>query len=172
MPVKTMWLLRVPEIRQEVAALTVPVVDRAIFEKVFHVRRRRAIDIMHAFGGFEVGQVLLIDRAELLRQLQALEGGAEFAIEQRRRQRLVESLEKLRRQRTAAAARIPVAPPDGECSVANLPAGISLQAGSLRIDFHGAEDLLRKLFELARAVSNDFEAFHTVVERPALKRPA
>ena len=44
------------------------------------VRRRRAIQLMHTFGGYQTGQALLIDRAELMRQLEALEAGAEFAI--------------------------------------------------------------------------------------------
>ena len=167
MAAKRSWLLRVPEIRQEVAALDVLVVDRISFERLFHVRRRRAIQLMHTFGGYQTGQALLIDRAELLRQLEALEAGAEFAIEQGRRQRLLDSLEKVRRHRAAAAVRIPVGAETAERSVARLPAGIVLQADSLRVDFRGAEDLLGKLYELAQTVGNDFESFKALVERPA-----
>ena len=43
MPTKKTWLLRLPEIREELSAMKVPVVDRAIFERLFGVRRRRAI---------------------------------------------------------------------------------------------------------------------------------
>ena len=80
---------------------------------------------------------------------------------------MLDSLEKLRRHRAAAAVRIPVEAAAAEPSVAGLPEGICLQAGSLHVDFRGAEDLLRKLYELARAVSNDFEAFKALAERPA-----
>jgi len=120
MAARRLWLLRLPEIRQEVATLDVPVVDRISFEHLFHVRRRRAIQLMHTFGGYQTGQALLIDRAELLRQLEALEAGAEFAIEQGRRQRLLDSLERVRRHRLAAAVRIPVDADTAERSVASL----------------------------------------------------
>jgi hypothetical protein len=167
MAARTSWLLIVGEIRRDVAALDVPVVDRILFERLFHVRRRRAIQLMHTFGGYQTGLALLVDRAVLLQQLEALEAGTEFAIEQGRKQRLLDSLEKVRRHRAAAAVRIPVAADAEERSVARLPAGIVLQAESLHVAFHGAADLLSKLYELSQAVGNDFEAFKAIVERPA-----
>lgn len=167
MAAKKQWLLRVPEIRQDVADLDVAVVDRTVFERLFHVRWRRAIDLMHAFGAYQAGQSLLIDRTMLLKQLETIETGGEFAIEQGRKQRLVDSLEKVRKHRAAAAVRIPIEEPLVERSVAGLPDGICLQTDSLRLDFHGAEDLLTKLYELARAVADDFETFKALVERPA-----
>lgn len=167
MPTKKTWLLRVAEIRQDVAALDVPVVDRMLFERLFRVRRRRAIQLMHGLGGFQTGQALLIDRGVLLGQLEALEAGTEFALEYGRRQRLLDSLERARRHRAAAAVRIPVEADAAERSVAHLPAGIFLQADSLRVDFKGAEDLLGKLFELAQTVGNDFQSFKALVERSA-----
>jgi len=167
MAAKGSWLLRVPEICQDVAALDVPVVDRILFERLFHVRRRRAIQLMHTLGGYQTGQALLIDRAVLRQQLEALEAGTEFAIEHGRRQRLLDSLEKVRRHRAAATVRIPVASEAAERSVASLPAGIFLKADGLRVEFRGAEDLLGKLYTLAQAAGNDFEAFKALVDRPA-----
>jgi hypothetical protein len=35
------------------------------------------------------------------------------------------------------------------------------------LDFHGVEDLLSKLYTLAQAASNDFEALQNLVDRPA-----
>ena len=166
MAAKRQWLLRVPEIRQDVAALDTPVIDRAMFERLFHVGWRRAIDLMHTFGAYQTGQSLLMDRTVLLQQLEALEAGTEFAIEHGRKQRLLDSLEKVRRHRMAAKVSIPVEDPLVERSVASLPKGICLQAGSLRLEFHGAEDLLSKLYELARAVADDFETFKALVEQP------
>jgi len=95
MPIKKTWLLRLPEIRAELTAMEVPVVDRAVFERVFGVRRRRAIQLLHHFGGFQAGRMFLIDRLALLRQLEPLEESAEFALEQQRRQRLIDFLERL-----------------------------------------------------------------------------
>jgi hypothetical protein len=162
MAAKRQWLLRVPEILQEVQALDVPVLDRALFERLFHVGWRRAIDLMHTFGAYQTGQALLIDRPVLISQLEALAAGTEFALEQGRKQRLVDSLEKLNRHRAAAAVRIPVTA-GGEHSVACLPAEICLQADSLRVEFNGAQDLLAKLYELAQAVADDFDGFRGVV---------
>jgi hypothetical protein len=168
MAAKKQWLLRVPEIRQDVAALDAPVVDRVMFERLFHVGWRRAIDLMHVFGAYQTGQALLIDRTVLLQQLEALEAGTEFAIEHGRKQRLLDSLDKVRKHRAGAGVRIPVESDVSDRSLVNLPAGIFLQADSLHVDFHGAEDLLGKLYALSQAVGNDFEAFKAVVERPAL----
>jgi len=167
MAAKRQWLLRVPEIRQEVAALDVPVLDRSLFEGLFHVGWRRAIDLMHLFGAYQTGQALLIDRGAVLRQLEALETGTEYVVEQGRKQRLADSLEKVRRHRAAAAVRIAVEPDTAERTVDSLPSGVFLQPDSLRVDFHGAEDLLSKLYGLAQAAGNDFEGFKAVIERPA-----
>lgn len=164
---KKQWLLRVPEIRQDVAALEMPVVDRAMFERLFHVGWRRAIDLMHVFGACQSGQSLLIDRIVLLKQLEALEAGTEFAIEQGRKRRLLDSLEKVRKHRAAAAVRLPVEPDLNERTVDQLPAGVSLEPGSLRVDFSGAEDLLAKLYGLARVAGNDFELFKHRIENAA-----
>src|SRR5581483_891174 len=102
MPVKKTWLLRLPQIREELAGMEVPVIDRGVFERIFGVRRRRALQLMHYFGGLQTGQAFLIDRISLLRQLEPLEASTEFALERSRRQRLTEDLEKLRRSRLGA----------------------------------------------------------------------
>ena len=51
MPAKAMWLLQIPEILSQLETFDVPVVDRAIVERLFGLRRRRAIELMHRFGG-------------------------------------------------------------------------------------------------------------------------
>ena len=164
MAARRSWLLRLPEIRQELTAVDAPVLDRPAFERLFHIRRRRAIQLMHFFGGYQSSQAFLIDRAVLLQQVEALEAGTEFAIEQARKQRLIDSIEKVRKQRAAAAVRIPVLSDAAGHSVASLPEGIRLEAGSLRVDFDGAEDLLGKLFSVAQAAADDFEVFRAAVD--------
>ena len=162
MPARKTWLLRVTEVRQELQAMNVPVVDRAVFEKLFGLQRRRAIQLMAYFGGFQAGRMFLLDRIELIRQLEPLEASAEFAVEARRRQRLMEALEKVRRDR--AAARV-VIPAQAACErLAHLPDGVWLQPGCLKIDFRGAEDLLGKLYALAQCATGDFQDFRAAVE--------
>jgi hypothetical protein len=42
-------------------------------------------------------------------------------------------------------------------------AGIHLQPGELRIEFFGAEDLLRHLFELSQVMVNGFARFQSSI---------
>ena len=167
MRMKKTWLLRLSEIREELTAVEVPVIDRAMCERVFGVRRRRALQLMHSFGGWQSGQAYLVDRLALLRQLESVQDGAEFVGEQRRRQRLTETLEQTRRRRAATRVTLPVARDANLRTMRDLPAGVHLQPGSLSVEFGQAEDLLAKLFELAQAVGNDFDGFKAMVDRPA-----
>jgi hypothetical protein len=50
MPAKAAGLLQIPEILAHLEVFDVPVVDRAIIEHLFGLRRRRAIELMHLFG--------------------------------------------------------------------------------------------------------------------------
>src|SRR5580692_9332215 len=102
MPAKAQWLLRVPEILAELSALDVPVVDRAVCERLFRLRRRRAIDLMRFFGGYQSGRTFLIDRPKLLVQLEQIRDSADFKMEWRRKERLSERLEAIRRLQTGA----------------------------------------------------------------------
>ena len=164
MPTRKTWLLRLTEIREELQELTVPVLDRAMFERVFRVRRRRAIQLMQYFGGWQTGQAFLVDRLELLRQLEPLEASADYVLERRRRERLTEALENLRRQRSGTRVPLPVRSETRDEDVSTLPDGVQLSPGSLSVQFAGAEDLLGKLFELSQAAANDFDAFRRAAE--------
>jgi hypothetical protein len=165
MPAKKTWLLRLPEIRKELAALKVPVVDRAVFERLFGVRRRRAIQLLHFFNGYQSGRTFLIDRLALIEQLAPLEASADFALEQRRRQRLVESLEKLRRARAGARVTIPVETVDQNAS--GLPAGVYFEPGLLCVGFTEVLDLLAKLYAICQAAAADYETFRATAEGAA-----
>jgi hypothetical protein len=90
MPAKAQWLLRVPEILEELRALDVPVVDRAVCERLFRLRRRRAIDLIHFFGGYQAGRTFLIDRPKLVAQLEQIRDSPDFKMEWRRKDRLAE----------------------------------------------------------------------------------
>ena len=146
--------------------MKVPVVDRAIFERLFGVRRRRAIQLMGFFDGFQAGRTFLVDRLELIRQLGPIEASTEFDREQRRRQRLVDALEDLRRYRAAAGVIIPAEPTSSETS---LPDGMLLEAGSLFIRFERAEDLLSKLYAFVQLAARDFDRFRTSIESPRIR---
>src|SRR5579862_6233814 len=99
MPAKPMWLLQVPEILEELAEMKAPFLDRTAVERLFGVRRRRAIQLMSGFGGgYLVGKTFLISRRQLIASLEGVARGEEFFFESRRRERLVHDLEKTRKE--------------------------------------------------------------------------
>ena len=83
MPAKALWLLQIPEIVSLLETFDVPVVDRAIIERLFGLRRRRAIELLHRFGGFQAGRTFLVDRRLLIEHLRRLAEGEEFQREHR-----------------------------------------------------------------------------------------
>lgn len=164
MPAQPQWLSRLPEIIDEISALDLPVLDRAVFERAFRVRRRRAIHLLDSFGGYQSGRTYLIDRHALLRQLRGLASGDRFGYEKRRRARLAESIDRLRRDRRAAAVRIAAPPPPPDVLPA-LPAGAAfLPGGRLLIEFRDVQDLLTKLYGVAQAAAADFPGFQAAAE--------
>jgi hypothetical protein len=171
MPAKALWLLQIPEIVSLLETFDVPVVDRAIIERLFGLRRRRAIELLHRFGGYQAGRTFLVDRRQLIEQLQRLADGEEFQRESRRKERLDDAVGQLRRQQTAARVKIPVQPDVFSRKLTDLPPGVALEAGHLHIAFSGTEDLLGKLFELSQAANNDFDRFRAAAE-PAVRGSA
>jgi hypothetical protein len=163
MPAQPQWLLRLPHIIAELDRLDGPIVDRAIFEKVFRVGRRRAIQLMHQFKGHQVGRTFIIERKLLLDRLRARRSNATFDYEQTRRQRVVEELDRLRKLAPGREIRIPVQPKTHDNRLADLPPGIHLKPGELRMEFAGTEDLLRQLFELSQAILHDYQRFQEII---------
>ena len=84
--------------------------------------------------------------------------GGEYRQETARRDRLVASVDALRRTRQTEAVRIPVVRDVFASRMSNLGAAVQLGPGELVIQFVGPEDLLGKLFALAQAAANDYAA--------------
>ena len=146
MPAKAPWLLQIPEIVSLLETFDVPVVDRAIIERLFGLRRRRAIELLHCFGGYQAGRTFLIDRRLLIEQLRRLVDGEEFQWERQRKERLSHTIDHWRCQQTAARVKIPVRSDGFSRKLAGLSPGVTLEAGHLHIAFSGVKDLLGKLF--------------------------
>lgn len=164
MPAKPQWLLYLPAIRGVLETLDFPVIDRAMVERLFGLRRRQAIKLLHRFGGFQAGRTFLIDRGKLIDALKEIEGGAEFAAEASRRQRLSDHLQEAERELKAKQVVIKVEPTARYPRVKCLGDGVVLEPGTLHIEFSDTEDLLSKLLHLSRAAAYDYEAFQTASE--------
>jgi hypothetical protein len=159
MPAESEWLVHVPEIISLLRLLPAPVLDRAAIETLFGVKRRRAIQLLAQFGGYQAGKTFLVNRDSLLRQLEKIRDGDRFQHEAARRERLAGSLAALRKQAAASRVQIPLPEAARQAVLETLPAGIALTHNRLEVEFEGAEDLLAKLFHLAQAISNDWDRF-------------
>jgi hypothetical protein len=148
----------------ELRQFPAPVIDRAVLERVLRIERRTAIRLMHRLGGYQAGRTFLIDRQRLIERLEQLARGEDAAAERERRTRLADELERTRRLTPGRKVRIDTPADVRERVMKDLPAGIHLRPGELRIEFFGAEDLLRHLLELSQAIMNDFERFREAVE--------
>ncbi len=157
MPAHPLWFARVPEIIADLEAIELSVVDRAVIERLFGVRRRRAAQLMRAFGGYQAGRTFLVDRMQLIARLRKIEAGESFGFERERRERLAQTLEQVRRYRRAAAVVIPTSP---ACYPAEgWPMGVELSPGTLKIAFNQPLELLQKLFALSRTIAADYDRF-------------
>ena len=159
MPAKPEWLLRLPDIRAELEYLDVPVVDRAGIERIFGLKRRRAIELLHQFGGYQAGRTFLLDRARLLEALHSLESREDYSVEKRRRERLRDVVEASREHLISTRVRIPVRAAAARASLDRLAPGVLLLPGILSIEFRHPIELLEKLYGLAQALTHDFEKF-------------
>jgi hypothetical protein len=152
------WLLRLPEILATLTSTNSHVLDRTAFELLFRVRRRRAIQLMGVFGGFQSGRTFLVDRQELVARITSLLDGEEFTYEKGRRERVSEELERVRTHLKGVArfrSRLPCCV--NASTLSNLPSGVELRAGELVVRFESSEELLQKLFTLAQALASDYE---------------
>jgi hypothetical protein len=164
MPRKAEWIEQLPEALEELRRFVAPVIDRAILEKILSVQRRTAIRLLNRFGGFQSGKTFLIGREKLIAKLEDVARGTDVTAERDRRARLADELEKTRRLAPGRKVRIDTATDVRDRVMQDLPAGIHLRPGELRIEFFGAEDLLRHLFELSQAMINDFDRFQEAVD--------
>jgi len=166
MPAKNEWLSRLADMVVVVEATNTPVIDRAGMERLFGVKRRRAIQLMQRLGGFQAGVTFLVDRAHLLAQLRALMEGEEYVRESHRRERLSDAVERSRQDLVATKVRIPISPESVRPTLDMLP-GVHLWPGVLTIEFVRPVELLEKLYGLARAIASDYERFESMSSQGA-----
>ena len=164
MPAKARWLLRVPHILETLRAVETAWLDRECIERIFDLRRRRAVQLLHVFGGFQAGKTFLVERERVVRRLEAILEGEEFRWEKQRRVRLSDALTEARRYSQAAQVTIATGP---EPAAPALPAGVRIEPGRVVVEFSNVEDLLAKFYAVAQAAAGDFAAFHDAVTRAA-----
>ena len=78
MPFKPYWLHRLPEIIDKVRSLSAATIDRPMFESIFQLRRRRAIELMHLLGSRRGRCGFVLDRSALLEKLEGFGTVAQY----------------------------------------------------------------------------------------------
>lgn len=169
MPKLPRWYLRVPEMLTQLRTpATPPFLDRPAIEKLFRVSRRQAIRLLGAAPGYQVGKTFLIEREVLIAYLDARESSGAAPQARARRQRVALALNEVANHAAAQRVQIRTSPDVFRRRPAELPAAIELVApGKLQISYHGAEDLLANLVELAASATNDFRSFRELYEGPS-----
>jgi hypothetical protein len=166
MPQLPLWYRRVPEILGRLKTPGMPpVLDRPAIEALFAVRRRQAIRLLGAAPGYQIGKTFVVERQALIDFLEGIEksGAAPEALARKRR--IAVALTEVANYAEAQRIQVRTSPDALRRRPADLPADIDLVApGKLQISFHGAEDLLAQIVELAAAAANDFPAFRKLYE--------
>jgi hypothetical protein len=160
MPDQPSWIEYVPEILETLEAPgTPPFLDRPTVEALFGVRRRQAIQLLHRFGGYQVGKTFLVPREAVAGFLRDPKRWSAAGNEKGRFERVASALGHARAELHQRRIPIPARTETSRLDFAGLPAGIRLEAGQLTIQFGKPVELLEKLFVLSQALTNDYDAF-------------
>jgi hypothetical protein len=160
MPDQPSWIERVPKILETLESdAAPPFLDRPAVERLFGVRRRQAIQLLHRFGGYQVGKTFLVPREAVIAFLRDPRRRAAAEFERRRFERVANALRESREQLYQRRIPIPVAEETLRIDISGLPEGIRLVPGELSVRFEHPMELLQKLFALSQALANDFAAF-------------
>src|SRR3954447_22999043 len=162
MPATPLWIHRLEAALPAVASLPQDLVDRRTLEELLGVGKWTAWRILRQCGAEDgPGGALVCRRDDLVRRLEAVQQDGRFAPEIARRERVARYLDGMLQYATrkhTQIARHTAAEAILGAGFANLPAGVDLQPGELRIQFAGADDFLQKFGAVVFALKNDWES--------------
>ena len=142
---------------QLLSRLSIPVLDRLAVERLFQVRRRRAITLMHHFGGYSAGNSALLHRLDLIQRLRDLALSPTVLHETVRKEKLAAHLVELERSRAGAQIKIGVRNP-GERWRTELPPGIHISAGQLVVEYSSPDALFKTLYDFGQTAANNYDS--------------
>jgi hypothetical protein len=151
--------------------VTTPFLDRKDIERLFRLRPRRALSLLHQLdaeyhGATRLGGALLVSRATVLHYLVSKKRRLPYLAEVARQRTVAQVLQEAKLEVAARAVRFKVSPtpPQGR-TIAGLPDTIRLAPGELRITCTSAQDLLEQLYTLSRAIAREFQEFQRMVQQ-------
>jgi hypothetical protein len=128
----------------------IPFFRRQDIEALFGLKKRQAINLMHRVGAIRVSRELAVDKRDLITWLEQMIENPSVSMELRRHERVIGRIVELKAETAARSVKIVL--PDPKPSL-GLPDGVSLQPGLLTISFQNEEELLERLFLLARVLA-------------------
>jgi hypothetical protein len=128
----------------------IPFFRRSDIEALFGLKKRQAVNLMHRIGAIRVSRELAVDKRDLIVWLEQMIENPSVANEQCRHERVIGRIVELKAETAARAVRITL--PDAKPSP-DLPDGVSLQPGLLTVAFDTDQQLLERLFLLARVLA-------------------
>lgn len=132
----------------------IPFFRRRDIEALFGLKKRQAVNLMHRIGAVRVSRELAVEQRELIRWLERMMSDSSVEVEQRRHDAVIERIVELKAE--AAARSIKIVLPDGK-PPPDLPDGVSLRPGLLSVSFDSGQQLLERLFLLARVLATQPE---------------
>lgn len=114
---------------------------------------------MHRIGAIRVSRELAVDTRDLVAWLERMIEDPSVAIEQRRYERVIGRIVELKAETAARAIKIVL--PDSNPSV-EFPDGVSLRPGLLTISFENDQELLQRLFLLARVLATQPQVLSSI----------
>jgi hypothetical protein len=165
-----MYVHRLEEAIQTLAGMTADWIGRRTLEEILGTGKWTAWRVLKRCGAEEgPGGGLVCRREALIAQLQALQQDGRFAPEIARRQRVERYLDGMigyASRKHKEIARGEAASEMMGSRFSQLPDGVDLQTGELRIQFRGAEDFLRKFGAVVFALNNDYERIAEFLNSP------
>jgi hypothetical protein len=148
MPDKPSYIHRLTSILAEARTpKPIPFFRRCDIEALFGLKRRQAINLMHEIGAVRVSHEIAVPQEDLVVWLEEKALDPARTREIRRRERVIGRIVELKAETAARAVKIVL--PDPVPAI-DWPAGVSLQPDLLTISFTTEEQLLERLFLLAR----------------------
>lgn len=137
----------------------IPFFRRRDIEALFGLKKRQAINLMHRVGAIRVSHELALEQSELVRWLEQMLSDPSTLAEWERHDKVIGRIVELKAETAARAIKIVL--PEGVRST-DIPAGISFEPGLLTVAFSTKEELLERLFLLARAFATKPELLNHV----------
>ena len=163
MPDKPSYIHRLTAILAEAKRpKPIPFFRRGDVEALFGLKRRQAINLMHTIGAVRVSNEIAVEQRDLVSWLEKRAADPARTRELARQERVIGRIVELKAESAARAVKIVLPEP---ALSSDLPAGVSLEPGRLTISFSTGEQLLERLFLIARAFANKPQLINNLEQR-------